>query len=200
MSRKPYGLASDIWSLGCMIYTLLVGAAPFESKVVKSTLERVSRAAYIIPEHLSPEAKSIIREMLQKDPKHRITLKDLTERPFFTLPSAPLVQDRSSAVDNSRLPTINTKRLRPISKQTKHALISITEDGRIQMEFNGDKYRMEVSGDGAVVKFYEASRGVTAEALRTYKRSGLPQKFWKKYGYCAKFVDAVRAKTPKVLL
>ena len=29
-ARNPHGLESDVWSLGCMLYTLLVGQPPFD--------------------------------------------------------------------------------------------------------------------------------------------------------------------------
>ena len=29
-TRGPHGLESDVWSLGCMLYTLLVGQPPFD--------------------------------------------------------------------------------------------------------------------------------------------------------------------------
>lgn len=35
-SRGAHGRESDVWSLGCMIYTLLVGTPPFD---VSSTLK-----------------------------------------------------------------------------------------------------------------------------------------------------------------
>lgn len=30
VSRKPYGLASDVWSVGCMFYIMITGVAPFQ--------------------------------------------------------------------------------------------------------------------------------------------------------------------------
>ncbi|KAJ3293304.1 Serine/threonine-protein kinase plk4 [Borealophlyctis nickersoniae] len=92
VSRQPYGLASDVWSLGCMLVTIMTGTPPFESQAVKNTLDKVSRADYRLPESLSPEAKDLIHRLLQKDPKRRLPLGKVLSHPFFhpSLPVLPL--------------------------------------------------------------------------------------------------------------
>jgi polo-like kinase 4 len=62
----PYGLASDIWGLGCMMVTLLTGTPPFESGAVKNTLDKVVKADYTLPNDVSHEAKDLIFRLLQK--------------------------------------------------------------------------------------------------------------------------------------
>uniref|UniRef100_A0A2C9KH76 Protein kinase domain-containing protein n=1 Tax=Biomphalaria glabrata TaxID=6526 RepID=A0A2C9KH76_BIOGL len=72
--RSAHGLEADVWSLGCMLYTFLVGRPPFDTDAVKSTLNRVISAEYRLPSHLSPEAKDLIQGLLCKNPKDRIPL------------------------------------------------------------------------------------------------------------------------------
>jgi polo-like kinase 1 len=60
----------DIWSLGVIIYTLLVGKPPFETADVKTTYQRIKKIHYGFPEHLklSKESKSLITKILVLDP------------------------------------------------------------------------------------------------------------------------------------
>ena len=45
-TRSSHGLEADVWGLGCLLYTLLVGRPPFDTDAVKSTLTRVVMADY----------------------------------------------------------------------------------------------------------------------------------------------------------
>lgn len=83
-TRGPHGLESDVWSLGCMLYTLLVGRPPFDTEAVKSTLNRVVLADYDLPCNLSSDAKDLISQLLKKNPGDRITLSGILDHPFMT--------------------------------------------------------------------------------------------------------------------
>lgn len=38
VTRDPHGLESDVWSLGCMMYVMLVGRAPFDTRGVRENI------------------------------------------------------------------------------------------------------------------------------------------------------------------
>lgn len=65
--KTGHSFEVDVWSTGVIIYTLLVGKPPFESKDVKSTYKRILANQYQFPDHapVSADAKSLIRRMLQ---------------------------------------------------------------------------------------------------------------------------------------
>ena len=73
-SRSAHGLEADVWSLGCMFYTFLVGTPPFDTDTVKTTLNRVMKGDFDLPNSISPEAEDLIHQLLQKNPTKRIRL------------------------------------------------------------------------------------------------------------------------------
>ncbi|KAI3381391.1 hypothetical protein SNEBB_005186 [Seison nebaliae] len=84
VTRNAHGLEADVWSLGCMIYTMLVGKPPFDTRGVKNTLSKVAIGNYMMPMNLSNEAQSLIYMLLQKEPKDRLNLSSVLKHPFFT--------------------------------------------------------------------------------------------------------------------
>lgn len=75
----------DIWSLGVIIYTLLIGKPPFETSDVKTTYRRIKMNAYSFPEHIkiSNQARDLITKILNLDPKKRPTLDQILNHPFL---------------------------------------------------------------------------------------------------------------------
>ncbi|KAJ8668601.1 hypothetical protein QAD02_010264 [Eretmocerus hayati] len=93
-TRSSQGLEVDVWSLGCMLYTLLVGKPPFDTNEVKSTLTRVVMGNYAMPDNLSENAKDLIDKLLRKNPKERIKLREILEHDFITTIEKPRSADR----------------------------------------------------------------------------------------------------------
>eukprot|EP00123_Amoebidium_parasiticum_P021595 comp70165_c0_seq1/m.48102 comp70165_c0_seq1/g.48102 ORF comp70165_c0_seq1/g.48102 comp70165_c0_seq1/m.48102 type:complete len:371 (-) comp70165_c0_seq1:50-1162(-) len=83
VSRRPHGLESDLWSLGVIIFTMLVGKPPFDSKKIKTTFDKVTRAEYTLPDTLSPEASDLISLLLQTNPTKRLSLQQVARHPFL---------------------------------------------------------------------------------------------------------------------
>lgn len=83
----------DIWSLGVIVYTLLIGKPPFETSDVKTTYKRIRMNAYTFPEHIpiSQEAKALVTRILHSDPNSRPSLDEILAHPFFNKNVIPRV-------------------------------------------------------------------------------------------------------------
>ncbi|XP_026329357.1 serine/threonine-protein kinase PLK4 isoform X3 [Hyposmocoma kahamanoa] len=286
-SRELHGLPADVWGLGCMLYTLLVGSPPFHTQHVKTTLNKVINADYKIPSELSIQAQDLLQKLLCKDPTKRITLKGIMEHPFLynictpsitkqdlsrdsgflttmhsthTMHSNKTRNDRTgsdyvgvyrdqnmkkmdlkthkpegsiaSGIDENKetssksckinsntlgVPPLCADRLPNISHRTRNAILKIEPSGVI-VEFLKKKGKdreekvveiCKITKDGMKIVIYsvDVSKDKTnlgqehdpkPDEVFTYHN--LPSKHWKKYLYAARFVDLVKAKTPKITL
>ena len=80
-----YSFEVDIWSLGVIIYTLIIGKPPFETDNVKETYKKIKLNKYSFPINavISDYAKNLITDILVTDPSKRPTLDDILESDFF---------------------------------------------------------------------------------------------------------------------
>ncbi|KAA0704259.1 Serine/threonine-protein kinase PLK2 [Triplophysa tibetana] len=83
LNKQGHGCESDVWALGCVMYTMLLGRPPFETTNLKETYRCIREARYSMPSSLSPQAKHLISSMLAKNPENRPRLDDIIRHDFF---------------------------------------------------------------------------------------------------------------------
>nr|CAG4651703.1 EOG090X03P9 [Triops cancriformis] len=111
-TRSSHGLEADVWGLGCLLYTMLVGRPPFDTDGVKATLTRVVMADFQLPDNLSPEAKDLIKQCLKKNPRERIKLQNILSHPFI-LRSTHAYSHDSGLASLSDNPSFKSYRTQP---------------------------------------------------------------------------------------
>ncbi|KAL8568615.1 hypothetical protein ACOMHN_032271 [Nucella lapillus] len=82
------GKAADMWSLGVMLYTMLVGRYPFHDSQPLALFGKIRRGHFHIPDSLSPKARCLIRCLLRRDPAERLSAGEILSHPWFqSIPS-----------------------------------------------------------------------------------------------------------------
>ncbi|XP_064873170.1 tribbles homolog 2-like [Oncorhynchus nerka] len=83
VSSSYSGKQADVWSLGVMLYTMLVGRYPFHDPDPATLFSKIRRGHCCLPESLSPRAKCLLRSLLRKEPWDRLTAAEVLIHPWF---------------------------------------------------------------------------------------------------------------------
>ncbi|KAD7477956.1 hypothetical protein E3N88_01092 [Mikania micrantha] len=84
MNTNGYSLAVDIWSLGCTILEMATSKPPWGQYEGVAAIFKIGNSKDMpeIPDHLSNDAKSFIRQCLQRDPSLRPSASKLLDHAF----------------------------------------------------------------------------------------------------------------------
>jgi calcium/calmodulin-dependent protein kinase I len=83
---ETYGKEVDMWSIGVIIYILLVGYPPFYADNDPALFKKIMACEYEFGEGwdvISESAKDLIRKLLVKDPKKRLTAEQALQHPWL---------------------------------------------------------------------------------------------------------------------
>lgn len=84
LEGNGYGKAVDWWSFGTLMFEMLTGLPPFYSQDVQQMYSKIMTAKLNIPKNISDEARSLLEQLLQRDPEKRLTEpKVIKAHPFF---------------------------------------------------------------------------------------------------------------------
>jgi serine/threonine protein kinase len=99
---KPtyHGKPADVWSVGVVLYALLMGRYPFYvHDNITALFDKIKNGSFEFPYNISLEAKHLIQNLLCIDQQNRITIKDVLKHPWLT--------NSIETSENQLLPDIN---------------------------------------------------------------------------------------------
>ncbi|XP_064477278.1 serine/threonine-protein kinase PLK1-like [Ornithodoros turicata] len=124
LGKKGHSFEVDIWSIGCILYTLLVGRPPFETSSLKETYIRIKKNEYRIPSSVGPTARTLIQKMLQLEPERRPNVEAVLADDFFTSGPIPQRLPVSCLTTAPRFDTMNAS-----LNTTRKPLVELKENG-----------------------------------------------------------------------
>ena len=87
LNRKGHGKAVDWYLLGVCFYEMLVGIPPYFSNNKDQIFKNIEKAELFIPNFVSKKAEIFLRDLLKKDPEHRLGSKrdveEIKEHPYM---------------------------------------------------------------------------------------------------------------------
>uniref|UniRef100_F7FXS8 Tribbles homolog 1 n=1 Tax=Ornithorhynchus anatinus TaxID=9258 RepID=F7FXS8_ORNAN len=98
------GKSADVWSLGVMLFTLLVGRYPFHDLDPTALFSKIRRGQFCIPDHLSPKARCLIRSLLRREPSERLTAPEILLHPWFESVLEPGHTEQETGTSDQMVP------------------------------------------------------------------------------------------------
>jgi serine/threonine protein kinase len=91
-SKNGHSFEADLWALGVILFTLLIGYSPFVANDTKKIYENIKNVDYYFPSDIpiSPYAMDLISLLLVSDPNKRLKLDQVLEHDFFKSNAIPL--------------------------------------------------------------------------------------------------------------
>ena len=144
-----YTPASDIWSLGCIIFECLTLNRPFSGHDFKSMHAQVRanpQPVKLLPEHVNGELKSLLATMLNNNPNKRPTVDSILLLPFLQEP----LEDLMAAILDTGLnnPSPESVRVAPrLSRTDAHVRPSTSNAIRTTFQVSDESIRLALENE-----------------------------------------------------
>uniref|UniRef100_A0A1I8MUR0 polo kinase n=2 Tax=Musca domestica TaxID=7370 RepID=A0A1I8MUR0_MUSDO len=158
LTKKGHSYEVDIWSIGCVMYTLLVGQPPFETKTLKDTYSKIKKCDYRVPSYLRKSAADMVISMLQSNPENRPTIGDLLHFDFLSSSPVPMFLPSSCLTMAPRLELNETVDHENAQRKPLTEFNGIKDDTRLESTFLKNNLHDAITASAQVCRHNEDYR------------------------------------------
>lgn len=130
LRNEAYGKKVDVFSVGALLYTLLVGRSPFKGKALKDVLYKNLRCSFSRSHlnHVSEDARDLVLQLLDPQPETRPTAAEALKHPWLVALVRPRCLSEEGLVDDE---SFGTKLLTNVDEaSTTMTISSLAVTGR----------------------------------------------------------------------
>lgn len=157
LTKKGHSFEVDIWSIGCVMYTLLVGQPPFETKTLKDTYSKIKKCEYRVPSYLRKPAADMVIAMLQPNPESRPTIGQLLNFEFLKATQVPVFLPSSCLTMAPRI-GINDTIEDPTQRKPLAEYNGLRDDTRLESTFLKNNLHDAITASAQVCRHNEDYR------------------------------------------
>ncbi|KAL0477104.1 serine/threonine-protein kinase TIO [Acrasis kona] len=103
MQEKPYNRTADLWSLGVILYELVVGRPPFYTNNFFTLIQHIVQDTVKFPSSISPTFQDFLQGLLNKTPSRRLDWPHLASHPFVAPNHFEQINTQSRSIGRQRL-------------------------------------------------------------------------------------------------
>ena len=152
--ERNFNEKCDIWSIGCILYAMLTGCAPFNGVDDAEILAKVKKGVYSVDTlhdaNVSDKCIAFIQKLLTKDPEQRISAEEALKDPWINENFNRNAQEDGATTALAKISEFKTgKRLQQAAIQyIVHNLATAEELNDLQKAFN----TLDISKTGKITK------------------------------------------------
>jgi serine/threonine protein kinase len=166
VQEQPYNHTADLWSLGVILYELVVGKPPFYTNNFFSLIQFIVKDPVKFPPTISQNFKSFLRGLLNKTPSQRLDWPKLAEHPFVAETEEEKLQRQemlSQSIGRQRL-----ERFDELVNKTKQAPVPLTAR---RQKPKTPRQNGNVGNNSAPRKKIDSGKRVTLTVLETMAKN-----------------------------
>ncbi|KAE8896433.1 hypothetical protein PF005_g14695 [Phytophthora fragariae] len=144
---KPYSYASDVWSLGCVLYEMLALRHAFDAPNILTLILKIVQHDFApVPPHYDEEVSNLLRMLLDKDPERRPSMEDIFAMPFIRHHMQRLMASGGS---------LKVKVINPVARRPQHGSASAVGRRRLHPKnvsarrSSGEKRKLRLSAQSS---------------------------------------------------